>query len=544
MAKRRKRKKSIVPVILVCVLLVIAAGLFFTAGYLLLQDSKSNSVQSTGQSIAQMETKAYEINLYDGSQESVFPRGVTLAGMDLEGKTLAEAKAMAEEYVQARKDRAVTFTVLEVNPYYYNGHMLGVTWNNPEIVNEFSSAFCTGNFVEQYTNQKDYEANPLDFELDLTCDEEFLRSEVATICEAHTSDAVSPTCHVENGQMVVQAGSIGRVFDVEAVAQECINRVNDYSSTELVTYDFPCTESHPEFEPDLLSFEWSVLGEYSTNNLGGESRSHNISWSAQNMNGTIVMPGMQASAMHNLYGDVSEAGGYKSAPTYQNGQQVDDISGGICQTTSTLYNALLRAEMKIVYRSKHSMLVSYVPPSLDAMVSTAGGDFIFENNSEYPIYIESYTWNDTLVVRIWGKETRPANRTVQYVSELLAIEWPDPLYNVVVDNSKTTYGLVFVGQKISAEVEAHPYVSSRSLKIVYVDGVEQSREVLTSDTYKKMTGLMYRASDCLVYSGTPVANSPNGVYPFLGTGYNIPHTVTFLNGEDWSDTDPDGNYQG
>ncbi|MBQ8640252.1 MAG: VanW family protein [Lachnospiraceae bacterium] len=542
MANRRKRKKSKAPVFLICSLLLIAAGLFFAAGYLLLLDKNSTTVSSTGTSVAQMEAKNYEIQLYDGSQEPFFPKGVSLAGMDLAGKTLSEAKAMAEDYVLARKDRAVTFTVLEVNPYYYNGHMLGVTWENPEIVNEFSSAFCTGNFVEQYTNQKDYEANPKDFPLNLSCDEDYLRSEVATICEAHTSDAVSPTCHVEGGQMVVQAGSIGRVFDVEAVAQECINRVNDYSSTDLVTYDFPCTESHPEFAPDLLSFEWSVLGEYSTNNLGDANRRHNIANSAIEMDGTIVMPGTQASALYNLYGDVSENGGYKAAPTYQNGQQVDDISGGICQTTSTLYNALLRAELKIVYRSKHSMLVSYVPPSLDAMVSTAGGDFIFENNLENPIYIESYVSGDTLVVRIWGKETRPANRTVQYVSELLAIEWPSPLYNVVVDDSKTTYGLVPVGQKIRAEVESHPYVSSRSWKIVYVDGVEQSREILTSDTYKKMTGLMYRASDCLVTSAAPTANSPGGVYPFLGSGYAIHHTVTFLNGEDWSDTEPDGNY--
>ncbi len=501
-------------------------------------------MRNTGRTIPimQMPVKEYEIEIVDTMYTHTFPRGITMQGESLEGMTYKEAKKMADEYVQAYKDRAITFTIGEDNPFYYNGEMLGVAWRNPEIMNDVKDALNYGNFIEQYTYQKDCEAEPVEFVLDLSCDEDLLYDEVMYICDVYTAEAANPYCSVQGGQMVVTPGVIGRVFDAEAIYEACLEKVNDFTSRDLVMYDFPREETYPDFDVDLLSFEWSVLGEYTTNNLGGGNRQHNITLSADHMNGTIVLPGMQASAMHNLYGDVTEEGGYLAAPTYNQGQQVDDISGGICQTTSTLYNALLRAEMKIDYRSKHSMLVTYVPPSLDAMVSTSGGDFLFSNTSEYPIYIESYVSGDNLVVRIWGKEERPANRTIAFESEVLEVRWPDKLYDTYVDDEKTTHGLAPLGEKIKAVVEVHPYVRSRSYKVVYVDGVEQSRKELTYDTYKEKTGMMFYASDCYVISDRPV-EAAGGAYPFLGDiGYSINHMIYFINGEPWDENDPYGNY--
>lgn len=535
--RRRKSQKQIQQKkLLMYVLLIIAGCVLVLTGFLL--------TQSGGKVIpvVQMEVKDYKIGIVDATQTQVFPRGVTMQGESLEGLTMEEAEELAEEYVQAYKNRAVTFTISETNLFQYNGEMLGVEWRNPDVLEDVEKMLTTGNFVEQYTWQKDAEANPSEFILDLSCDEEYLYSEVMNICDAYTAVAANPACDVVGGQMVVTAGVIGREFDEQAIYEECLNRVNDFTSTDLVLYDFPCVETYPDFDVDLLSFDWSVLGEYSTNKLGGGNREHNIATSAEHMDGTIVLPGMQASAMHNLYGDVTKEGGYLDAPTYNQGKQVNDISGGICQTTSTLYNALLRAEMKINYRSKHSMLVSYVPPSLDAMVSTSGGDFLFTNSSEYPIYIESYVADDNLVVRIWGKEERPANRTVAFESELLEISWPTPLYNYYVNDDITTYGLAPLEEKAKAIVESHPYVRSRAYKVVYVDGVEQSREILTEDTYKQMAGEIYYASDCYVTSEPPVEQA-GGVYEFLGNvGYSIHHDIHFINGEPWDQNDTYGNY--
>jgi len=540
MAKRklkRKKKRSQNKLFLRYGILIAAGVLLVIAGILLIVGGDKYV------SVTQMEVKDYEIGIVDTTQTQVFPRGVTMQGESLEGMTMKEAKELAEEYVQAYKDRAVTFSVGETNMHYYNGEMLGVEWRNPEVMDDVEKMLTTGNFVEQYIWQKDAEASPSEFILDLSCDEEYLYSEVMNICDAYTAVAANPACDVVGGQMVVTAGVIGREFDEQEIYNTCLSMVNDFTSTDLVLYDFPCVETYPDFDVDLLSFDWSVLGEYSTNNLGGGNREHNIATSADHMNGTIILPGMQASAMHNLYGDVTKEGGYLDAPTYNQGKQVNDISGGICQTTSTLYNALLRAEMKINYRAQHSMLVSYVPPSLDAMVSTSGGDFLFTNSSEYPIYIESYVADDNLVVRIWGKEERPANRTVAFESEVLEIRWPTPLYNRYANDEITTYGLAPLEEKAKAIVESHPYVRSRAYKVIYIDGVEQSREIFNAnDTYKAMAGEIYHASDCYVVSEYPVEKA-GGVYKYLGDiGYSIQHNVYFMNGETWDQNDPYGNY--
>ena len=110
--------------------------------------------------------------------------------------------------------------------------------------------------------------------------------------------------------------------------------------------------------------------------------------------------------------------GYALAPSYENGTTVDSYGGGICQVSTTLYNAVMRAELEIVTRSAHSMIVTYVEPSMDAAIAGTFKDLQFKNNQETPIYIEGYTNGGTLGFRIYGKETRPDNRKVTFESEV------------------------------------------------------------------------------------------------------------------------------
>jgi len=224
------------------------------------------------------------------------------------------------------------------------------------------------------------------------------------------------------------------------------------------------------------------------------------------------------------------------------------IGGGICQTTTTLYNACLRAELEIVYRRQHSMIVSYVPPSWDAMVDYASGsDFVARNNTGYPIYLEASTGIDQdgdsyINIRIWGTETRPANRTVEFAYEVLACRFPENLFRVnEVNDSVCTGGLVSPDRKIYADVEVHPFVQSRAYKIIKVDGVEQSRTALPGtygsyDQYKQMSGTIYHASDCIVSYW--IVDDPN---TYLGK--RVHYQVMFKNGQPWDQNNPLGHYQ-
>ena len=121
------------------------------------------------------------------------------------------------------------------------------------------------------------------------------------------------------------------------------------------------------------------------------------------------------------------ANGYKTAAAYENGQVVDSIGGGVCQLATTLYNASLEAEVEIIQRQNHSMIVTYVKPSRDAAIAGTYKDIKIQNNYSTPIYVEGYTSGRKLTFTIYGKETRPANRKVEYVSETLGSTNPASL---------------------------------------------------------------------------------------------------------------------
>lgn len=182
------------------------------------------------------------------------------------------------------------------------------------------------------------------------------------------------------------------------------------------------------------------------------------------------------------------ANGYYTAAAYEGGRVVDSIGGGVCQIATTLYNAALRAELEITQRQNHSMVVGYVKPSMDAAIAGTVKDIKITNNYSTPIYVEGYTENRKLTFTIYGKETRPGNRTVEYVSETLSSFSPGAPAEQV-DPSMAP------GSRRQVQ-SAHRGVKSRLWKVVTVDGVETERTLLHTDTYN--------ASKAIVLVGPPV----------------------------------------
>ena len=143
--------------------------------------------------------------------------------------------------------------------------------------------------------------------------------------------------------------------------------------------------------------------------------------------------------------------------------------------STTLYNAVLKAELQVDERSNHSMIVTYVDPSADAAISESGGkDFKFTNNKEYPIYIEGSTTSDkTITFTIYGVEDRPSDRKVEYVSEVLEKNVPD------------TEKIIPTGDPVGyVNVQSvHVGYKAQLWKVVTEGGVEVSREQVNSSYY-------------------------------------------------------------
>lgn len=158
------------------------------------------------------------------------------------------------------------------------------------------------------------------------------------------------------------------------------------------------------------------LGSYSTNVAGTAARLNNVNLAAQHCNGTILLPG-EVFSYNDVVGERTAARGFQAAAAYLNGQTVQELGGGICQVSSTLYCATVLANLEIVHRENHIFESTYVPLGLDATVSWGGPEYKFKNNTDYPIKVVATYYNGVNTCEIWG--TKTDDITVKFTNEVL-----------------------------------------------------------------------------------------------------------------------------
>ena len=205
---------------------------------------------------------------------------------------------------------------------------------------------------------------------------------------------------------------VGLSFDVAQAEQE-FSAVPEGGELRIPLDQTMPQVTQEELEAKLFS---DVLGECSTNIGGSSNRLSNVILAAQFINGTILMPG-DVFSYNDTVGPRTSARGFLPAPAYVGGQTVDEVGGGICQDSSTLYLAALRANLKIVERVNHMYAVGYVPDGMDATVAWGAIDFRFENDTDYPIKIVATVTGRTMQVVLYGTKTdditvRVTNRTL------------------------------------------------------------------------------------------------------------------------------------
>jgi vancomycin resistance protein YoaR len=185
----------------------------------------------------------------------------------------------------------------------------------------------------------------------------------------------------------------------EALLQGDPTRLQDGEEVTLVI-----SETVPKFTAEQIGKIGNLLGSYATDYGGSPSgRKNNVRLAARFINGTLLAPG-DVFSYNDTVGERSEERGFDVAHQYLNGKVVDAVGGGVCQPSSTLYNAVLYSGLKIVERHNHSMPVRYVSPGRDATVSYEGPDFRFANNTEGIIFIGASADGETLRFRLFGEK--------------------------------------------------------------------------------------------------------------------------------------------
>lgn len=400
--------------------------------------------------------------------------GVKIGGVDVGGLSEEEAEAKVDEYMRKLQERQVTINIDE-EQVQTTAAILGYSCEAKDTVEKAYKLGKSGNILSRFTAKNKVNDEDKEFLLESTVDETLLRSFVEENCTKYDVKAKNSKLKLVNGKFKATKSRTGLELQVEDTITLISNALLNDTSGENLDVTAVVKVTQAKYTKEQVSKCKDLLGSYSTSYATSTaSRATNVRVAANYINGSIIYPGKTFSVVKTIK-DRTEENGYKSAAEYSSGKVVEGIGGGVCQVSTTLYNAVINAELEIVERSPHSMVVAYVDVSRDAAISGDYKDFKFKNNTEVPVYIAASADGSTLSFRIYGEETRPSNRKIKFESEILETIQPgEP--KIEEDPTKpASYRAV--------TQSAHVGYRAKLWKIVYVDDVETERVQVNSSVY-------------------------------------------------------------
>ncbi|MDE7417723.1 MAG: VanW family protein [Lachnospiraceae bacterium] len=410
------------------------------------------------------------------SSDDVILEGIYMGEISLAGMTADEAKAAVGAFVEELKSKNITFGAPNDHYVAVMAGDLGLRWVNESDIDAAAALGKKGNIVKRYKAIQDLKHGNKVYDLQLSLDRELIRAVLEEQCAEYDVAPVNNTITRVDGQFIIEEGQTGQRVNVE----DSLNKTYDYITAgwdyQDASIDLAIDVTEPKGSVEDLEKMTDVLGTFTTSySTSSSARCKNVENGCRLINGTLLYPGDEFST-YDAIKPFTEANGYYPAGSYQNGKVVDSLGGGICQVSTTLYNAVLLSELEVTERNNHSMIIAYVKPSMDAAIAeSAGKDFRFVNSWDNPIYIEGHTENKQITFTIYGVEQRDPGHVVRYESETLSTTHPD--HEIITPTTSQGIGYISVES-------AHIGYTAQLWKVVEENGVEVSREVINQSSYK------------------------------------------------------------
>lgn len=408
-------------------------------------------------------------------QETYFT-GIHIETVDLSGLTKKEAEEKFNNYWKELLKTEVDVKIGE-DTERITLESLGLTLSNSDILEKAYHVGRDENIFKDFFTIKKMEKEPkvLKLEVDLASEqaEKYLKDKT----KSYEHKKKNAKIKRKDGKFVVTDEINGLAIDYEDSFNKLRDKVqNDWADRKPFSFDMTVKIDKPKYTAEIMSQIQDKLGTYATDyGSSAYGRKLNVARGAKYIDGSVVYPGKTFSVYEEVTPFTSDRG-YALAGAYENGKTVQSMGGGICQVSTTLYNAVIRAELEIEERHPHSMTVSYVPRAADAAIAGTYKDLKFKNNTDTPIYIEAMTDGSTIRFTIWGKETRPDNREIEIYSETTSTS-PSPEKEVKDDTLEE-------GKRKILEQGRTGY-TARLWKIIRVDGKEVDRVLLNSSSYAR-----------------------------------------------------------
>lgn len=472
--------------------------------------------------------------------------GVKIEGIDVSGLSREEAKTKIETVYNAKKEEDIILKYNDFETTI-SQDILETNYDLDKAVNEAISLGKDGNIITNNYNILFALLGKKNIKVDMSINEEQIKDEIENIQTNIPGTIIEPDYYVENDKLIITPGQegikisvdnlINRIkntlkadfsnqqyieipmdnvwpdkIDIEKIHDEIYKEVQDAYLTEnpitlhpeVEGVDFDIEEAKKILENDSEQYEIPLkitkpnvtmeqigaeafpnkISSYSTRYDGGDvNRSTNLELACEKINDVIVLPG-ETFSYNKTLGERSKAAGYKTAKVYENGEVVDGIGGGICQISSTLYNAVLKANLEIVERRNHQFITSYVEEGRDATVAYGVTDFKFKNSRKYAIKIKASASNGVATIEIFG-----IKEEVEYQISFDTKTISTIPYTVkYIDDNTLKTGTEVVKQKGANGIVTETYL------IKSLNGQVVSNTLLSKDTYSAMQRIVLRGT--------------------------------------------------
>ena len=400
-------------------------------------------------------------------------KGVSCEGISIGGMTRSEAKDAIESHMKEIHQEKIT---LYVDDERSSAKIedLGAFAEADKTVEEAYALGRSGSIFTKYSDVKEKKHKlPVYRKYDKAKFEKNVKKATKKIVAEPRNASVKR----KDGKFVVIKEKTGYTLNMN----ETFANFKKAVEAEKHQFELDVVKKKAKYTSKDMAEIKDVLGTYTTEYGGSPyGRKVNVANGASKINGSMVYPG-ETLSVYKTVSPFTKENGYALAGSYENGQTVQTYGGGICQVSTTLYNAVIRAELKIVERFPHSMTVHYVPRSADAAIAGTHKDMKFKNTFDTPIYIEGKANGSTITFTVYGKKKDP-KRTVEFLSETTQVK--ESSESTVSDNTLAE------GQKV-LESYGHTGYSARLWKIVKVNGKQVSKKVFNTSTYMS-TPTVYR----------------------------------------------------
>ena len=345
----------------------------------------------------QLETKvkvpaAIDAAFEVGSGDNIFSNSFTKLSLLLKPVDIKPSISINTEQLEKTLNDISTQLpdAVKQSDYYIDGNNLVVTSGKSGVIVNVPTM---SNIITTKLNDLSYINNPIEI---ATLPQEPDAPNIETIYNEIHKEATN--AHFDSNTHVVYPEENGLDFDVS------LDEAKNMLSVAQEEYTIPLKVLHPSVTTNMIGMEAfpELLSSFSTKYVASNvSRTTNLKLAAGKVNGTVVLPG-QTFSYNAVVGERTIAAGYKEAAVYQDGQVVNGLGGGICQISTTLYNAALYANLDIVERRNHQFVPSYVGAGRDATVVYGSQDFKFKNNRNYAIKITCSVDRGIATFNIYG----------------------------------------------------------------------------------------------------------------------------------------------